>query len=112
MLQIPGCSAILTAPAPICRRDVDADTFIGRLYQWAATVTSSGNNMPLALPLRVTRTQEGFEVCRLACLTRYMCQCAWMHASAHGTCTQLLDVIPIEFNFDKLVSCCRCQCCA
>ncbi len=110
MLQMPGCSAILTAPAPICRRDVNADTFIGRLYQWAATVTSSGNNMPLALPLRVTRTQEGFEVCRLACSTRYKCQCA---------CTQVRTVHSHsfsmsfhEFNIEKLMSCCRCQCCA
>lgn len=43
-------------------KDVDANAFIDRLYQWCATVTSSGNNMPLALPLRVTRTGEGFEV--------------------------------------------------
>jgi hypothetical protein len=46
-------------------KDVNADAFIDRLYQWAATVTSSGNNMPLALPLRVTRTQEGFEMSML-----------------------------------------------
>lgn len=40
-------------------KDVAVDTFIDRLYQWAATVTSSGRNLPLALPLRVSRLPQG-----------------------------------------------------
>jgi hypothetical protein len=45
-------------------RDVDVDVFSDKLYQWAATVTSSGRNMPLALPMRVNRSPQGrgFEV--------------------------------------------------
>jgi hypothetical protein len=47
MLTVCGC------------RDVDVDTFSNKLYQWAATVTSSGRNMPLALPMRVSRSPQG-----------------------------------------------------
>jgi hypothetical protein len=45
-------------------RDVDVNVFSDKLYQWAATVTSSGRNMPLALPMRVNRSPQGrgFEV--------------------------------------------------
>ena len=50
--------------------------FLTKMYQWAATLTSSGRNMPLALPLRTDRTDEGIMVrdiavqqsCSVACL--------------------------------------------
>ena len=34
-------------------------TFKMKMYQWAATLTSSGRNMPLALPLRTDQTDDG-----------------------------------------------------
>eukprot|EP00238_Polyblepharides_amylifera_P004425 CAMPEP_0196575114 /NCGR_PEP_ID=MMETSP1081-20130531/4670_1 /TAXON_ID=36882 /ORGANISM="Pyramimonas amylifera, Strain CCMP720" /LENGTH=98 /DNA_ID=CAMNT_0041893317 /DNA_START=333 /DNA_END=629 /DNA_ORIENTATION=- len=32
------------------------------MYQWAATLTSSGQNMPFALPQQVDRTPNGFKM--------------------------------------------------
>jgi hypothetical protein len=34
-----------------------------KMYQWAATLTSNGRNMPLALPLRTDQTDNGVLVC-------------------------------------------------
>jgi len=50
---------LATAKIP---KDVDVDAFLGRLYQWAASLTSNGRNLPLALPLRTDRTDDGFQL--------------------------------------------------
>ena len=36
--------------------------FTDSLYQWAATLTSSGRNMPFALPIRADKLKNGFQV--------------------------------------------------
>ena len=38
------------------------NAFLGHLYQWAASLTSNGRNLPLALPLRADKTDDGFLV--------------------------------------------------
>lgn len=40
--------------------DVDLKAFQAKLYQWAASLTSNGRNMPLALPLRTDKAGDGF----------------------------------------------------
>ena len=42
-----------------CPRNVDTGAFMTKMYQWAATLTSNGRNMPLALPLRTDQTDNG-----------------------------------------------------
>jgi len=39
---------------------VDTNVFSNSLYQWAASLTTSGQNMPFALPQKVDRTPTGF----------------------------------------------------
>ena len=39
------------------------DAFLMKLYQWAGSLTSNGRNMPLALPLRIDKSANGFVVC-------------------------------------------------
>jgi hypothetical protein len=41
---------------------IDLETFQARIYSWASTITSSGQNMPFALPLRTRQIKNGFEV--------------------------------------------------
>jgi len=41
---------------------IDLKTFQSRIYGWASTITSSGQNMPFALPLRTRQITDGFEV--------------------------------------------------
>lgn len=53
----------------IIRRDVDVGTFLSKLYQWAGSLTSSGRNMPLALPLRTDKSANGFVVRALGSIT-------------------------------------------
>jgi len=48
---------LATAKIP---KTVDVDAFLGHLYQWAASLTSNGRNLPLALPLRADKTDDGF----------------------------------------------------
>ena len=43
-------------------RVVETDAFLDGMYQWASTLTSSGQNMPFALPLAADRTAEGFDI--------------------------------------------------
>lgn len=43
-------------------RGVSKDTFAGAMYQWAATLTSSGQNMPFALPLKTDKLPSGFTI--------------------------------------------------
>ena len=62
------------------RRNVDVGAFVTKLYQWAATLTSSGRNMPLALPLRTDRTADGILVRAAAVLHLYKClPCPTLH---------------------------------
>lgn len=42
--------------------DVDVDFFNTQMYQWAATLTQAGRNLPFALPQRVDRLPNGFQV--------------------------------------------------
>ena len=35
--------------------------FVDSLYQWAATLTSSGQNMPFALPIKADKLDKGFQ---------------------------------------------------
>ena len=44
---------------PAFVRNVETDKFMTKMYQWAATLTSNGRNMPLALPLRTDQTDDG-----------------------------------------------------
>ena len=41
---------------------VDRATFQQAMYNWAATLTTAGRNMPFALPLRVDPTPDGFQI--------------------------------------------------
>lgn len=41
---------------------IDLETFQARIYSWASTITSSGQNMPFALPLRTRQIKNGFEI--------------------------------------------------
>jgi len=51
------------------------DAFLTKMYQWAATLTSSGRNMPLALPLRTDRTDDGIMVRNIAVQqSRFCCE--------------------------------------
>lgn len=36
--------------------------FAEQMYQWAATITQNGGNLPLILPLKVDRLETGFQV--------------------------------------------------
>ena len=45
-------------------RDVNVEEFKRGLYQWASSLTSSGRNLPFALPIKTTHTKAGFEVNR------------------------------------------------
>ena len=50
--------AELTYAATMCRRSTDVGQFVDTLYQWAATLTSSGQNLPFALPQRVDKLSK------------------------------------------------------
>ena len=41
---------------------VDTSVFNGAMFQWASTLTTAGRNMPFALPLKVDKTADGFDV--------------------------------------------------
>ena len=43
----------------VLHRNVDTGAFMTKMYQWAATLTSNGRNMPLALPLRTDQDDSG-----------------------------------------------------
>ena len=43
-------------------KGVDEVVFADSLYQWAATLTVSGQNLPFALPQKVDRTDSGFTI--------------------------------------------------
>eukprot|EP00195_Chlamydomonas_chlamydogama_P011389 CAMPEP_0202900724 /NCGR_PEP_ID=MMETSP1392-20130828/12002_1 /ASSEMBLY_ACC=CAM_ASM_000868 /TAXON_ID=225041 /ORGANISM="Chlamydomonas chlamydogama, Strain SAG 11-48b" /LENGTH=222 /DNA_ID=CAMNT_0049587165 /DNA_START=102 /DNA_END=770 /DNA_ORIENTATION=+ len=40
----------------------DANVFLEKMYQWAATMTQSGANYPFALPLKVDKLDTGFKI--------------------------------------------------
>ena len=42
--------------------NVDEEVFVTAMFQWANTLTTSGQNMPLALPLRVDPQPNGFSL--------------------------------------------------
>ena len=46
----------------VLRRGLDVSGFLNSLYQWAATLTSSGQNMPFALPIKTDKVDQGFQV--------------------------------------------------
>ena len=39
---------------------VDTQVFCNSMFQWANTLTTSGQNMPFVLPQKVDRTANGF----------------------------------------------------
>jgi len=44
------------------RSQCDTAAFSSSIYQWAATITHSGQNMPFALPFRTDPLPNGFQV--------------------------------------------------
>lgn len=66
----PGSSAAARQPsAPHVQlatarlpADVDVATFNRHLYQWAATLTTNGRNLPFSLPLKADPRDDGFQV--------------------------------------------------
>lgn len=46
----------------VLNRGLDVTGFLNSLYQWAATLTSSGQNMPFALPIKADKVDQGFQV--------------------------------------------------
>jgi hypothetical protein len=42
--------------------NVNEEAFKDAMFQWATTLTTSGQNMPFALPQKVDRTERGFDV--------------------------------------------------
>lgn len=50
---------LATAKLP---KGLDVTGFLNSLYQWAATLTSSGQNMPFALPIRADKVDQGFQM--------------------------------------------------
>jgi hypothetical protein len=54
-----GSIQLGTAKLPV---GVNEDALCDGLYQWASTLTSSGQNLPFALSQRVDRTEDGFEL--------------------------------------------------
>ena len=42
--------------------DIDEEVFCSSMYQWANGLTTSGQNMPFALPQRVDRLPTGFSM--------------------------------------------------
>mmetsp|Transcript_6411 Transcript_6411/g.11092 ORF Transcript_6411/g.11092 Transcript_6411/m.11092 type:complete len:174 (-) Transcript_6411:345-866(-) len=57
---LPGKPAQLaSAKLP---KGCDAKVFSDSLYQWAASLTTNGANMPFALPQKVDRTPDGFKL--------------------------------------------------
>lgn len=56
----------------LCRfscSDVDPKKFAESMYQWAATLTQSGKNLPFALPLQTDKLPDGFQVCASSLIT-------------------------------------------
>tara|TARA_A100001037_G_scaffold305779_1_gene347374 strand:- start:3379 stop:3966 length:588 start_codon:yes stop_codon:yes gene_type:complete len=43
-------------------KDIDVDVFSSTMFQWATTLTTSGQNMPFVLPQKVDKTKTGFEM--------------------------------------------------
>eukprot|EP00192_Tetraselmis_astigmatica_P020552 CAMPEP_0117668586 /NCGR_PEP_ID=MMETSP0804-20121206/11636_1 /TAXON_ID=1074897 /ORGANISM="Tetraselmis astigmatica, Strain CCMP880" /LENGTH=185 /DNA_ID=CAMNT_0005476503 /DNA_START=84 /DNA_END=641 /DNA_ORIENTATION=+ len=41
---------------------VNKEDFVSNMYQWAATLTTSGQNMPFVLPLKTDRVDAGFQI--------------------------------------------------
>ncbi|KAI7839864.1 hypothetical protein COHA_006402 [Chlorella ohadii] len=66
----PGSSAAALQPsAPHVQlatarlpADVDVATFNRHLYQWAATLTTNGRNLPFSLPLKADPRDDGFQI--------------------------------------------------
>jgi hypothetical protein len=54
-----GSIQLGTAKLPV---GVNERALCDGLYQWASTLTSSGQNLPFALSQRVDRTEDGFEL--------------------------------------------------
>ena len=44
------------------RSSVEVPAFVDSIYQWAATLSQSGANYPTALPLKVDKLANGFQV--------------------------------------------------
>lgn len=42
--------------------DLNKAMFVESLYQWAATLTTSGRNLPFALPLKCDKVADGFTI--------------------------------------------------
>ena len=43
-------------------KDIDVQVFSSTMFQWATTLTTSGQNMPFVLPQKVDKTKTGFEM--------------------------------------------------
>lgn len=43
-------------------KDIDVNGFLENMYQWATTLTSSGSNLPFALPIRTDKMDKGFQM--------------------------------------------------
>jgi len=43
-------------------KGIDVAVFSATMFQWATTLTTSGQNMPFVLPQKVDKTETGFEM--------------------------------------------------
>jgi len=49
--------------------DVDNEKFLNAMFQWATTLTTSGQNMPFVMTQKVDRVDGGFQIAFLSDLT-------------------------------------------
>lgn len=57
-----GAHSWAAAVRALLCRVVETDAFLDGMFQWASTLTTSGQNMPFALPLAADRTTNGFDI--------------------------------------------------
>ena len=57
ILEVSAADSLL-----VLSRGLDTTGFTNSLYQWASTLTSSGQNMPFALPIKADKLDNGFQV--------------------------------------------------
>jgi hypothetical protein len=100
---------ILIFVRTLCRA-VSREAFKDGMYQWAATLTSSGQNMPFALPLQADKTEDGFnitfirmidgKIIRQACISCSVESVAKVHPRCRDSiahqCCLFIGVLPLS----------------
>lgn len=96
----------MTNDTPACR-DASKDAFATGMYQWASTLTSSGQNMPFALPIQADKLPAGFTLSFLRVIsgrisTVSMIECAVEDVGEVSICSTsfhtYLIAVPGEFQ--------------